>query len=50
MEARAGVITAAEVSAPMSAGTGKVKWLDLSAPSTWAVIFFVAAWLYLVVL
>lgn len=45
---KAGIITAAEVEAPNPVGaTPRMKWLDLKAPSTWMVIFFVLAILYL---
>jgi len=46
---RAGVVTAAEVNGPMTSSTS-TKWFDLSSPSTWAVLFFLGAVFYLVVL
>lgn len=48
MEMRVGVLGAAEVNGPLNAPAAS-KW-SLNDPSTWALIFFAIAILYLVVL
>lgn len=48
MEAKVGVLGAAEVNGPLSS-TATSDW-SLSNPSTWALIIFAVAVLYLVVL
>jgi hypothetical protein len=51
MEAKAGVVTAAEVNGPIASPSGKVAGMwDASSPATWSVVWFLVAILILFVL
>lgn len=47
---KAGIVTESELEGPMNIGTDNNNLFDLSSPSTWAVIWFLAAVVLLFVL
>jgi hypothetical protein len=48
-KAHAGVYTAVEVNGPLETGEGP-KYMDLSSPATWSLIWFAVVLLFLFVL